>query len=447
MAMLHLAPRFIQRTTQLSTPRISAARFGTWARFAKQPAAAPARAPLGQAWSRHASQAAAPGAASPATHRGVAWWLFGTAGAVAGMIVLGGMTRLTRSGLSMVDWKLTGSALPSSQAAWEAEFEKYKQFPEYRMVNSTMTVDEFKFIYFMEWFHRMWGRSLGVIFMAPGAYFLAKGAIPRQARLPVALAGALGAAQGAIGWWMVKSGLVERDPADRSVPRVSAYRLTAHLAAAFSIYSLLLWGGMSSLYPRGEIGPAAARAVSKVRPVAAAAAGIAALTAVSGGFVAGNDAGRAYNDWPLMAGKFVPEQYWDGKLGSRNLFENTATVQFDHRMLAYSTLAGVMTMFIKARRAPWADLPQQARAGIMAAHIAVWGQITLGVSTLMMYVPVSLGSMHQAGALALWSTMLWSLHGLGRGLPPTAAVATLGTAAAGAAAAAAVAGGVAQIGM
>ncbi|CAE7199001.1 COX15 [Symbiodinium sp. KB8] len=302
------------------------------------------------------------------------------------MICVGGYTRLTRSGLSMVDWRPQGRALPSTTEEWEAEFDKYKAFPEYQMVNRHISLDEFKDIYFVEWFHRMWGRALGALFLLPAAYFAARGMIPPHVTKKVVLAGALGATQGAVGWWMVRSGLEQKTADDFGVPRVS-------VAAS-----------------------AAKSAVRAVKPLAVGAAALAGITAASGAFVAGNDAGRAYNDWPLMAGRWIPEELWKPELGLKNVFENTATVQFDHRMLAYSTLATAGAMVVAARRpGVWSALPGRVKHGVMALAGAVSGQALLGISTLMLYVPVWLGTAHQGGAVIVWTAALSLLHSLRSG--------------------------------
>ena len=177
---------------------------------------------------RHATNSATAAAVKPKSLKPVAYWLIGCSGMVFTMVVLGGATRLTRSGLSIVEWKPQGSWLPSTTEEWEEEFEKYKQYPEYKRMNKGMALDEFKFIYFMEWFHRMWGRAIGVAFAVPLAIFAARGMIPRPLWGRLGLAFGLGGLQGGVGWWMVKSGL-EEPQTDYSVPRVSPYRLTAHV--------------------------------------------------------------------------------------------------------------------------------------------------------------------------------------------------------------------------
>lgn len=370
-----------------------------------------------------AATVAGTAAARVAADRGVGLWLLGVSGAVFGMVVVGGVTRLTRSGLSMVDWRPQGSMLPHTDAQWAVEFDKYKQFPEYQKLNVDMSLEEFKRIYFMEWAHRMWGRGLGVVFGLPLIYFLARGRIqklPGMASKMLALL-CMGGSQGLVGWWMVKSGL-EEPATEFKEPRVSPYRLTAHLVMALGIYSGLLWTGLSALSPNALPLPAlpakaaeAANVVRRVRGLGLGALVLAGVTFVSGAFVAGNDAGRAYNDWPLYAGAWVPAELWDASLQPawRNFCENTATVQFDHRNLAYCTLAATLSLFALAKRpGSWPALPRAAQIGLHSMAGMVTVQVLLGISTLMMFVPVSLGSLHQAGALTLWTTMLYTQHAL-----------------------------------
>ena len=344
----------------------------------------------------------------------IAAWLLGTAGAVFGMVVLGGVTRLTRSGLSMVDWRPEGSMLPRTDEEWRVEFEKYKRFPEFKRINQSMDIEEFKFIYFLEWAHRMWGRALGVIFAVPLAGFLLKGRIKKTpaklpTRLPLLLL--MGGSQGLVGWWMVKSGLEE--PKDkRKDPRVSPYRLAAHLTMAVGLYSGLLWTGFTCMHPN-RLAANAFSSVPRVRMFATSALGLVGTTMLSGAFVAGNDAGHAYNDWPFYAGRMIPEDVWDPDLKPqwRNYFETTGTVQFDHRNLAYITAPLVWGTYALARKNP-ATLPPAAvsASGIMAGFVAA--QVGLGITTLMSNVPVWLGSAHQAGALTVYTSGIYLLHTL-----------------------------------
>ncbi|KAI8465786.1 MAG: cytochrome oxidase assembly [Monoraphidium minutum] len=351
------------------------------------------------------------------------------------MVVLGGVTRLTRSGLSMTEWKLTGERAPRTQADWEAEFAKYRASPEFRLAHSHMTVDDFKFIFWMEYGHRMWGRLMGVAFALPAAYFAARGAVNGRLGGRLALLFAMGGAQGLVGWWMVRSGLQEPEN-KHAVPRVSPYRLAAHLTSAFAIYATLVWTTLSLAAPAPALagaGAAAAAAAAALRRRALPAAALIGVTAVSGAFVAGMDAGHAFNTFPLMNGQMLPDEYWSGLPLLRNAFENTAAVQLHHRALALTTLATVAALWASARGGP---LPPPARAWLGALAAATAAQVTLGVTTLLMYVPVPLGAAHQAGAMVVFTTALGLLHALrpaaasplarlvSRAAPPLGAAAT-----------------------
>ncbi|KAK7299882.1 hypothetical protein RJT34_10710 [Clitoria ternatea] len=334
-------------------------------------------------------------------------WLFGSAAWVFSMVVLGGLTRLTRSGLSMTDWKFTGTLPPLSDEEWLLEFEKYKQSPEYKRVNKGMKIEDFKFIYWMEYAHRMWGRALGIMFALPYSYFLHKGYITVRLGLRLSALFALGAGQGLIGWWMVKSGL-EEPPSEYSQPRVSPYRLAAHLTSAFAIYCGLFWTALSVVMPEP---PAESltwvRGAAKVRRLALPISLLVGLTAVSGAFVAGNDAGHAFNTFPKMGDTWVPEDIFDMKPLIRNFFENTSTVQLDHRILATATLISVGALWLLTRKV---DIHPAVRSVIGGAVGMAALQVTLGISTLLSYVPVSLGTAHQAGALTLLTFMLLLNH-------------------------------------
>ena len=349
-------------------------------------------------------------------------WLGGCSAWVFSMVVVGGVTRLTRSGLSMTDWKFTGERYPRSPEEWEAEFAKYRRSPEFKRVNSRMTVEEFKNIFFMEWAHRMWGRTLGVAFAVPCAYFVARGALPRPLLRRLGLIFAAGGCQGLVGWWMVKSGLEEANfPRPHDLPTVSPYRLASHLVSAFGIYTALLWTTLSvafplpaagSAAPNAEAGVGAARLLGVLRNLRGAALPFGCLvgvTALSGAYVAGNQAGLAYNTFPLMGGRVVPEEYWDPALGVQNFFENTATVQFNHRALAVATLCSAGALWGAFRGA---GLPAAQRGLVAATFAGASAQASLGVATLLMHVPVSLGSAHQAGALAVMSLTVALLHSL-----------------------------------
>ena len=348
--------------------------------------------------------------------RQVAWWLGGGCAWVFSMVVLGGMTRLTRSGLSMTDWKFEYEHPPLTDEDWEAEFEKYKQSPEYKKANLGMTVDEYKFIYWMEYGHRMWGRVLGLYFVGPLAYFASRGYITSALAKRLGVFFVLGAAQGMIGWWMVKSGLEEQE-FSYDVPRVSPYRLATHLTGAFTIYTGMLWTTLNVINPTSPSQAAGASkalidATKRLHRAVHPLAGLIGVTAISGAYVAGMDAGRAYNTFPLMGGQWIPAEYldqWESK-GWRNFFENTAAVQFDHRILALSTLASVSAVWLGHRNS--AALHPRTRMLLHALLATTAGQVTLGITTLLHHVPVELGSAHQAGALTLFTVVLALMHSL-----------------------------------
>ncbi|KAL8538863.1 hypothetical protein ACS0TY_000748 [Phlomoides rotata] len=349
--------------------------------------------------------------AGPKARKAVGIWLFVSAAWVFSMVILGGVTRLTRSGLSMTDWKFTGSLPPLSDDDWLVEFKKYKQSPEYQRINKGMSLDDFKFIYWMEYGHRMWGRALGIMFALPFSYFLRKGYITPRLGLRLSGLFALGAGQGLIGWWMVKSGLEE--PASEYVePRVSPYRLAAHLTSAFVIYSGLLWTALSVVMPEPPAKSVAwVQGAAKVKRLALPVSILVGITAVSGAFVAGNDAGRAFNTFPKMGDAWIPEDIFILKPLLRNFFENTATVQLDHRLLATATLLSICGLWVSTRKL---DIHPAIRSLIGGTMGMAAIQVTLGISTLLSYVPVSLGTAHQAGALTLLSLMILLNHTLRR---------------------------------
>lgn len=313
------------------------------------------------------------------------------------MIVLGGLTRLTESGLSIVEWRpWTGWLPPLDDRAWQEVFYKYRTSPEYQKINRGMTLDQFKGIFWLEFIHRLWGRLIGVAFAVPLAVFWWKGWIERalMARLAVALL--LGGAQGALGWLMVKSGLVDD-------PRVSPYRLAAHLGLGVFIYGYLFWIATGLIDLEREVGPGPGSPV--VRRRALALAGLVFATVLSGALVAGLDAGMAYNTFPLMAGRLVPDGYFALGATFANLFENIAAVQFNHRVLASVTALAALGFGLYARRA--ADNARLRRA-ILIVSAAGLIQYGLGVLTLLRHVPVALGAAHQGMAVVLFTAALWA---------------------------------------
>jgi len=356
---------------------------------------------------------------APASRRAVGAWVLGCSGMVFSMVVVGGVTRLTKSGLSMTEWRPQGHRPPANAAQWEEEFGRYRRSPEFQM-HPDMSVDEFKKIFWPEYLHRMLGRTIGVAFAVPALYFVARRRIRMRwgtGELPPRLAALFlaGGCQGLVGWWMVRSGL-EAPAADAvdDVVRVSPYRLAMHLTTGFAIYAGLVWTGLTIVTPVPaaaalEPGSAALAAVAKVRRLARPLAVLIGVTACSGAFVAGVHAGHHYNTFPLMDGRVVPAGYWLSELGYRNFFENIPAVQFDHRLLATATVAATLFTWNMARKLP---LPRSASAPISALLVVVGGQFVLGITTLIHAVPVSLGAAHQAGALTLFTVALATLHGL-----------------------------------
>ena len=332
-------------------------------------------------------------------NRAVAIWLLICCGLVFAMVVLGGFTRLTGSGLSMVDWRpLMGWLPPISDAEWQRVFELYQQSPEFLKVNSHMGVDAFKGIFWLEFLHRLLGRTIGIVFLLPGIFFFAKGYIKVSEWPKYLLMFILGGMQGVLGWYMVKSGLVD-------MPHVSQYRLTAHLVAAFIIYSYMFWVAMSLLFPTNGNNKHPWYGKSLALTI------LTAVTIISGGFVAGLKAGKIFNTFPMMGDYWVPpgtmalEPFW------RNFFDNMTTVQFDHRALAITTLFVVIGFWFKARKA---DLPARSRPAVNALLHTTVLQVALGITTLLMSVPVILGATHQGVAMLLFTVSLYILHSLRR---------------------------------
>ncbi|KJE91463.1 cytochrome c oxidase assembly protein [Capsaspora owczarzaki ATCC 30864] len=336
----------------------------------------------------------------------VGFWLLGISVLTFATVVMGGVTRLTESGLSMVTWHPVHERPPSSEAGWEEEFEKYKQFPEYKMINKHMTLDEFKRIWYMEYSHRMFGRAVGAFFALPALAFMAKGWVPKSLRPRLLAIGCLIGFQGLLGWYMVKSGLDENLLQDRAVPRVSQYRLSAHLISAFVIYALTLWHGLNAI-DRNVPFVTSDRRIKLLRAMAKGSVALVFLTAMSGAFVAGLDAGLVYNSFPKMADKWIPDDLLVLKPTIRNFFENVTTVQFDHRILGMTTLATLSAVFVYARKL---DLPRRAKAGAHAMAGMALVQVTLGITTLLMLVPVPLAAAHQAGSLTLLTFAMYFLH-------------------------------------
>jgi cytochrome c oxidase assembly protein subunit 15 len=329
--------------------------------------------------------------------RPVAIWLLVCCAMIFLMVVIGGITRLTWSGLSITEWQpVTGIVPPLSAADWAAEFAKYQQTAQYKLLNAGMSLADFKTIYLWEYLHRLWGRLIGLVYALPFLYFLIRGRIPRRLAGPLAGIFALGVTQGALGWWMVESGLAHR-------VEVSQYRLTAHLVLALVIYAATLWTALGLLSaPSGQ-------APRRFRRGAEIVLGLVGLTIVAGGFVAGLNAGLVYNTFPLMDGSFVPAGYAQLSPFIRNWFENVAAVQFDHRILAMTAVGSVILLWLAGCRA---TLPVPARRGLDALLVVALLQLSLGISTLLLAVPIPLAAAHQAVAILLLTAAIVLRHRL-----------------------------------
>ncbi|MGB7543478.1 MAG: COX15/CtaA family protein [Burkholderiales bacterium] len=343
--------------------------------------------------------AAADPDAAPQQNRGVAWWLLACCALVFAMVVVGGVTRLTHSGLSIVEWQpIVGTLPPLNQEQWQETFLKYRQTPEYQRVNRGMSLDEFKGIFWWEYFHRLLGRLIGAVFFLPLLWFALRGRIGRELVPKLVGIFVLGGLQGAMGWYMVKSGLVDD-------PRVSQYRLTAHLGFALVIYAAMFWIALDLLFPRAprDASPPA------LRRFALALAALIFVMSLSGGFVAGIHAGLAYNTFPLMNGHVVPREMFVIEPWYLNFFNNMTTVQFDHRLIAWALAFLVPWFWLRARREA---IPQRARLGADLLLAALALQIALGIATLLLVVPVPLAAAHQAGALLVFTAALFVAHSL-----------------------------------
>jgi len=352
---------------------------------------------------------AAAGPVAGTTSRAVGWWMAGCAGMCFGAVILGGVTRLTESGLSMTDWKLLGRPPPSSREEWLIEFDKYKESPEFKWKNSEISMEQFKFIWYMEYGHRMWGRTIGAFFYIPAGIMWARGMFSPAIKKRVAFAGVLLAGQGLLGWYMVKSGLNHDNflgPND--VPRVSQYRLAAHLSSAVVLYSFLFWNAKAILKPAMQFDQyKVTPQMTSLRKLAMSSKALAFITLVSGAFVAGLDAGLVYNSFPKFADRWIPEDILAFSPTLRNITENPTTVQFNHRVLGTLTLGVLTATAIQAQRLP---LPPRIKAAALALGCMGWMQVALGVTTLLLYVPVPVAAAHQSGALVTLSLAMWLAH-------------------------------------
>ncbi len=330
----------------------------------------------------------------------MAIWLLVCAFLTASLVVVGGITRLTHSGLSIVEWEpLVGAVPPLNDHDWQELFSEYQSSPQYKLVNTGMTLAEFKGIFWWEYVHRLLGRIIGIVFIVPLVWFIVRRRIDRPLALKLFGVFLLGGLQGALGWWMVKSGLVD-DPA------VSQYRLVAHLGLALLILGAELSIAFGLLLPRAADLPPARASLAKA---ASHLARLVFVTALAGGFVAGIHAGLAFNTFPLMDGGLVPPGMFALEPWWKNFFENVATVQFDHRLLAWLTALGGIATWLAVVRS---DAP---RRGKRAAHLllaAVLFQFVLGVVTLLRHAHPHLAATHQAGAVLLFAAAIWAGNAL-----------------------------------
>ena len=335
--------------------------------------------------------------------RALRLWLYSVAALVVAMIVVGGATRLTDSGLSITEWQpLLGAIPPLSEADWLAAFAKYKQIPQYHLVNKGMSLEEFQFIYWWEWAHRFLGRFIGVAFALPFVAFLAIRWVPKGMGLKLSGVLALGALQGFIGWYMVQSGLV-----DRVV--VSPYRLALHLIVALLILAALIWLALDLGHGRGSV--RLRTVTSGQKRLALLLLGLVFLQSLLGAFVAGNNAGMTYNTWPLMDGSLVPDGLGTLSPWYLNIFENITAVQFNHRVVAYVLAAAALVQLAWLARS--ADDEKLVRSAQLLVA-GIFAQAALGIWTLLAVVPLWLGLAHQAGAAVVLILAVRHAHFLTR---------------------------------
>ena len=327
--------------------------------------------------------------ANPKADHAIGIWLLACCAMLFVMVLIGGLTRLTQSGLSITEWRpVTGIVPPLSATEWQSEFSLYQQIPEFQQLTPGMMIEQFKAIYWWEFIHRLWGRLIGVVFVAGFITLLLRGQIrrpliPHLAAMPILIG-----LQGALGWFMVQSGLSVRTD-------VSQYRLAAHFLFAIAVYSYVLWIALTLLRPQPCGDPAARR----LRPHLLTIAGVLIVTLTFGAFVAGLNGGLVYNSFPLMGGALVPG---DAFQAAWSPFEDPVTAQFIHRWLAMTVVALAIFLWLRVRRLRL--LPIDLLGGMVLLQAA------LGISTLLLVVPIPLAVAHQAGAVVLWTLALWGLH-------------------------------------
>jgi heme a synthase len=336
--------------------------------------------------------------ARAAANRAIAWWLVACAVMIFLMVAIGGVTRLTESGLSITQWRpIEGVIPPLTHAQWQAAFARYQAIPQYDAIHAGMSLVQFKGIYFWEYLHRLWGRLIGIAFLLPFLYFVARGRVSRALWPKLALIFVLGAFQGALGWYMVESGLETRI-------EVSQYRLAAHLFTALVIYGAILWVAFDLFWPKGEAGPRTAgvrRALNLILALVAA-------TVIAGAFVAGLRGGSIYNTFPLMGGYVMPSDYGALHPLYLNWFDNPAAAQFDHRVLAETTWLTVVLSWALGRGHVMGR--RRVALDLLAAMATI--QAALGISTLLTVVWLPVAVTHQMGAVLLITAALYARHAL-----------------------------------
>lgn len=337
------------------------------------------------------------------TNKSVIIWLFSGCLLIFLMVVVGGITRLTNSGLSMTDWHLITDTLPPlTEAKWQEAFNQYKQFPEYQKINihNDFTLSDYKYIYFWEWFHRFIGRAIGMVFVIPFIYFLIRKQLDNATIKKCIILLSLGGLQGFFGWFMVKSGLIDN-------PDVSHFRLALHLTTAFITFAYTFWVALDLIYPVKK------KIEKSLRTIARFAMFFLLLQIIYGGFVAGLNAGLIHNHWPLMSdGQFIHDSVFleqDSLLLS--FTEGKSGVQFIHRTLAYVVVAFILFLYFKSKKF---NLDYNQKKGIQTLVFLVFVQFALGVFTLLYGVPLWLGLIHQVNAFFLLSAMTYSLHRLSK---------------------------------
>jgi cytochrome c oxidase assembly protein subunit 15 len=326
-------------------------------------------------------------------------WLLVCCATIFAMVILGGVTRLTDSGLSMVQWRpILGTVPPLTEQAWQDRFALYKEYPEFQEKNFDLKLDGFKTIFWIEFAHRLLGRSIAILFFLPMIYFFVRYKLSKILKIKLLTMFVLGGLQGLMGWYMVQSGLVDN-------PHVSQYRLTAHLGLAFLIYGFILWVAYELLFPQQDLNNKFI--YTPLFKFSCVIVALVSMTVLAGGLVAGLHAGMVYNTFPLMDGQWVPDGILQFDPLWRNFFENVTTVQFDHRILAITTFIAVCLFWVMVRNS--LANPKLRMASHLLLGMAVI-QVSLGISTLLLHVPLALAPVHQAGGLLLFTAALLNCY-------------------------------------